>query len=348
MNRITTTLGALAMTATAAAAGGIDRSGQDIDIIFEKGSAVSMSFGRVNPSITSTNPAAAGDVGVGYNQFSLGYKQALSDTLDLAIILDQPFGANIAYTGGPLVGTRAKLESSAITGVLRYKLNNGISLLGGLRAHSLSGSAAVPLAGYTLETDTAIGFGYLVGVAYEKPEIALRASLTYHSKIDHTLAGTETSPIPGSPTTDFKNTTPQSVNLDVQSGIAKDTLLFGSIRWVDWSEYDVTPARYPLGALVDYKDDVFTYTLGVGRKFNDTWSGAISLADEKSTGKPSPNLGPTDGRKSVSLAAIYTMGSTKITTGISYVDIGDTTSDAGIAFSGSDAIGVGVSVVHTF
>ena len=53
MNRITTTLGALAMTATAAAAGGIDRSGQDIDIIFEKGSAVSLSFGRINPSITS-------------------------------------------------------------------------------------------------------------------------------------------------------------------------------------------------------------------------------------------------------------------------------------------------------
>ena len=41
-------------------------------------------------------------------------------------------------------------------------------------------------------------------------------------------------------TTDLE--TPQSVQLDFQTGVAPKTLVFGYVRWVDWTEFNVTPA----------------------------------------------------------------------------------------------------------
>ena len=37
--------------------------------------------------------------------------------------------------------------------------------------------------------------------------------------------------------------TPQSVQLDFQTGVAPKTLVFGYVRWVDWSEFSISPAR---------------------------------------------------------------------------------------------------------
>ncbi len=35
--------------------------------------------------------------------------------------------------------------------------------------------------------------------------------------------------------------TPQSVNIDFQTGIAANTLAFANIRWVHWDQFAVTP-----------------------------------------------------------------------------------------------------------
>ena len=102
-------------------------------------------------------------------------------------------------------------------------------------------------------------------------------------------------------------------------------------------------------ALVDYTDDVITYNLGVGRKFNDTWSAAVTIGYEKPGGTPVGNLGPTDGYTSVGLAATYTKDKMKITGGVRYIDIGDaTTSTIGGDFSGNSGFGAGVRIGMTF
>ena len=349
MKKTLTAGAALLLTTSIATAGGLDRSGQGIGFIFEEGDAAFATLGYVTPSVSSNPEAAAGDVGVDYFALSFGYKTELQPGLELSVIFDQPYGADIAYETGPLNGTEASVDSNAITSILRYKTSPNMSVYGGLRLQTIKGSAAVPAAGYTLETDTSYGFGYVVGAAYEKPEIALRAALTYNSSVDHTLAGTETSPFPGGPTTDFDNTTPQSVNFDFQTGIAADTLAFASVRWVEWSEYDITPARYPGGSLVDYSNDVYTYTVGVGRRFSDVFSGSFTIGYEESTGEPAPNLGPTDGYISYAIGGEYKMNdNTKLRGGIRYVDIGDATTDAGINFEDNSAIAVGASVVYTY
>ncbi|WP_394182076.1 outer membrane protein transport protein [Yoonia maritima] len=348
MKNVFTAGAALLLTTSIASAGGLDRSGQGIGFIFEEGEAAFGSFALVSPEISSNPEAAAGDTGQNYTSLSFGYKKPVGNGLELSIIVDQPFGADIAYGTGPLAGTEASVTSSAATGILRYMTSENVSVYGGLRLQSLRGEASVPAAGYTLDTETSYGAGYLVGAAYERPEIALRVALTYNSAIDHTLAGEEASPIPGGPVTDFDVTTPQSVNLDFQSGIAADTLLFGSIRWVEWSEFDITPARYAGGSLVDYSEDVTTYTLGLGRRFSDVFSGQFSVSYEESQGGIAPNLGPTDGYISYSVGGEYKVNDqTKVRGGIRYVDIGDAQTQY-FAFEDNSAIAVGASVVYTF
>ena len=343
-------------------AGGIDRSGQSINALFENGRYAEFSFGHISPDTSGTSVAALGSRNSGnatesYMQFGAAYKADINDKLSYAIIYDQPFGADIDYptgTGYYAAGAQADLDAHALTGLLRYRMNDNFSVHGGLRVQTIEATAAVPfVGGYTVDGDRDTGVGYVAGVAYERPDIAMRVALTYNSSIDHDVDTTEFGAVMS--TTEIE--TPQSVNLDFQTGIAADTLLFGGIRWVDWSSFDISPAAYA-GAtggasLVSYENDVFTYSLGVGRRLNDNWSVSASVGYENSEGGFASNLGPTDGNKSLALAAVYTRDNMKITTGVRYVNIGDAqTAIPGFApaadFEDNDAVAFGVKVGFTF
>lgn len=377
---------ALCVGSTAAQAGGIDRSGQGINLIFEEGSVAQFRLGYTNPSVSGTmvdpNPASptfgqAIDSGNVANDFftpHLGYKTSLTDKLDFAIMYDQPFGADISYAANyplsvnPVPGGRtgvleATADTDAITALLRYKLDGGFSVIGGVRAQRVTASVTVPAAlGYEVDTDADIAFGYVVGVAWEKPEIAARVSLTYNSKISHDLSQTESlnpppiPPIPPGTVASFDSSseveTPQSINLDFQTGVAPKTLLFGSIRWVDWPQLVYNPPNYPPTTnLVDFDDDTFTYSLGLGYQFTDEFSGAVTLGYETQIGDPVSNLGPTDGFWSVGLGGTYSLEKAKISGGVRYTDIGDATADgagpgARANFSGNSAWSVGFQVTY--
>lgn len=356
---------AVALSATAASAGGLERTTQSIGIIFEGGNYAELSFGTVNPKVSGvgagtvangaqpTPGVLSGDMAGNYSQVALGFKMAVNSSLDLGLILDSPFGADVNYplTGYFAQGSTAKVDSTAVTAVARYKLPSNVSLIGGLRYQTLSASASIPfISSYTIAAKQDSGLGYLVGIAYEKPEIALRVALTYNSKIKHELATLENGVTPSTTVVE----TPQSVNLEAQTGIAKDTLLFGSVRWVNWSSFSVDPASYPPPTpLISYVNDTTSYTLGVGRRFNENWSAAISVGYEAASGGFASNLGPTDGRRSVTLGATYTQDKMKISAGVSYVDIGDaqTTLAANLpagTFAKNHAIGMGMKVGFSF
>jgi len=361
MKHLAGTVAALALSAGAASAGGVERSTQSTAILFEQGSYAELNLGFFSPDVSGAlGGASSGDMLDSYATWSLGYKQALSDRLDIAVILDQPIGADTDYPGTfglapyPLAGTTAKITSTAVTGLLRYKLPNNVSLIGGLRVQQVEGKAGIPFVGapgpgYTLQTSRPTDLGYVLGVAWEKPEIAARVSLTYNSAITHTLDFVETGPVPG--TGSFETEVPQSVNLEFQTGIAADTLLFGSIRWVEWSAFTIDPPGYnaALGSpLVSYQSDRVTYNLGVGRRFSDAWSAAVILGHEPSTGDITGNLGPTDGFSSISLSATYTMENVRITGGLRYVDIGGATTGIGAQFADNSGVGVGLRIGYNF
>ncbi len=204
---------------------------------------------------------------------------------------------------------------------------------------------------YTLKTSTETGVGYVVGVAWEKPETGARVALTYNSKIEYDFSATEWGKAPTqlklwgniTPTTDkFKTTVPESINLEFQTGIAKDTLLTGSVRWVHWTQFDITPPAYSETykyhcsrtcrqkkfPIVSYERNSTTLNIGVDHRFNDQWSGAVIFGYEPHKGLRTNEWRPTDGFKSATLAASYQASDKiKITAGISYVDIGDAVTD---------------------
>ena len=103
-------------------------------------------------------------------------------------------------------------------------------------------------------------------------------------------------------------------------------------------------------------DDTTTYVIGVGRKFNENWSGSVSFTYEPTQDEPISPLAPVNGRKAITLAAIYTMDNVKISTGINYTKLGGP--DLGVGQSGNktkvaemddgELWGVGVRIGYSF
>lgn len=297
-----------------------------------------------------------------YVPWSAAIKLDINDKLSFAIIGDQPFGANVNYAGlpiqSPLLGgiqPGANIESQAWTGLLRYKFNDTWSVHGGIRGQMASGKVNTTVAGAfrLLDVDSYMRFGTIAGIAYERPDIAMRVALTYHSEIEQDLTGSEVTLTGGGPiaaTTAFTVTTPASLNLEFQTGVAADTLLFGSVRYVEWDGFNLTTPG--AGQYVNFDKDTTTYALGLGRRFDETWSGAVTLGFE-SEGDFLSNtaLAPTTGSQSIGLAATYTQGNTTLTTGVTYAKLGEREFDLSgntISFTDGEAIGVGVRLGINF
>lgn len=373
MKRIYLTTALVALSGTGAMAGGIDRSGQGLGALFETGRYFELSFGTVAPSVKGTDllGGPTGSVGNDYTQFSFSYKYDINDRLSFAVNLDQPFGADVLYAPTSLLlgGTKAEASATSLSAILRYKFDGGFSVHGGVRADKGDGFIGLGglayggpppggVSGYNVTLDSDIAPGYLVGIAYEKPEIALRVALTYNSAIKHDFTTTERiGNVQVAPSSVTEVELPQSVNLDFQSGVAKDTLVFGQIRWADWSAFRVDPVWFTGatgGGLIDLEDTT-TYTLGVGRKFNDNWAGSISVSyeDGGSDRLVSP-LAPTNGKMGVTVGAVYTRDNMKLTMGVNYTKLGDAFAETGTpdtaraTMEGNSAVGVGVKVGWSF
>jgi long-subunit fatty acid transport protein len=362
MKKTLTAGAALLLTTSLAHAIGLDRSSQPVGVLFEEGNYAEFSFGYVMPTLEGADVAAFGGMETGnvaedYSILGFGYKRDINDQMSFAVIIDEPYGADVTYPTGSSValgGTAATVDSLAVTGLLRYKIDENFSVYGGLRAQSLEASVTLdglaygPLAGYDVGFDRHVGYGYTVGAAYEMPEIALRVALTYTSEIEHELGTTDTF---GS-TADTEVTTPQAVNLDFQSGIAADTLLFGSIRWAEYSVVLVEPENFPGGSLTDLSDG-FAYNIGVGRRINDAFSASVSAGFEPEGDDDlvSP-LAPTNGNYSIALGGQYTVNDVTISGGVRYIVPGDasaqTADTARANFTDSSAVAVGFKVGYNF
>ncbi len=358
---------AASLAATAATAGGVDRSGQGIAPIFEDGNYVEFSFTSVSPSVSGTGVfvtpgAASGGMANTYGYTGMAFKFDSGDSFSTAFIYEEPFGADVTYpmgTGYFAAGSNAMLNSDSFTAIGRYQFGGGFSVHGGVRVQSLDANATIPfVAGYVGTTSADTGYGYLVGAAYEKPEIALRVALTYNSTIEHKLATNETSLAtpPGGLNSTTTVETPESINLDFQTGIAPGTLVFGGVRYVNWSDFVIAPAHYATLTgglpLVSFADDTITYTLGVGRQLDENWSIAVSAVHEPATGGLKSNLAPTDGRSAIGFAAVYRQDGFKLQAGIQHIWIGDANTNVfgvtGGSFTDNTAIAFGIKAGFTF
>ncbi|MBL4872813.1 MAG: outer membrane protein transport protein [Rhodobacteraceae bacterium] len=355
MKNVTTGVIAALLASTAmASAGGIERTNQSVDIIFEERSYVEFSYGYVDPSVSGDDPTAAptGDLSPAYSLLSGGFKTDLSDKISVAVIFDQPFGSNADY---PLLSpvysyTTADLKSSAVSLVASYDITENVVVYGGASYQAMSATASLPFVGtgYTVDATAASGFGYIVGAAYQIPEIALRVALTYRSEITANHQTTEAGLIPSGDTV-TSVTTPQSVNLEFQTGVNEKTLIFGSVRWVEWSKFELSPPDFlanTLTPLVSYEFDRITYNLGVGRTLTENLSGALTVGYEATLGSDPSPLAPTDGFLSVGAGLTYAFDNVKVTGGAKYLWLGDASGTAG-TFENNTAMAFGLKVAFT-
>lgn len=313
------------------ASAGVDQSGQPIGAIFEDGTYYQFNYGIVMPTVTG---AGTSDATPSFSNLGFAIKGDFTDRLSYAIIYDEPYGASVQYNDGPFAGGFADVTSNGVTLLMRYKLDNGFSLQGGARAINASGTiASIGL----LDASSDWGFTPVVGVAWEKPEIAARVALTYTAPVTLNFTGTENfAPVA------FDMEFPESWTLDLQTGVNEKTLVFGQIRHVPWAGTNLTAGA---GTYVNFTDDETTYTLGVGRRLSEDLSGLASITYLAPGATPTTNtLAPTNGRTALNVGLNYDMGDgIAIAGGLSYQILGDQ-NVLGVDFTGNNAWGAGFRV----
>ncbi|NUG00551.1 outer membrane protein transport protein [Acinetobacter oleivorans] len=151
-------------------------------------------------------------------------------------------------------------------------------------------------------------------------------------------------------TTKFKS--PDSVNLEFQTGLRQGTLLFGSVRWVNWSDLALQPYRFgeiskvvgglstpsrPEGFnLVRYYDDQWSLNLGLGQRFSPKWLSSVSVGWDSGAGDKVSTGGPSKGYYNLGVGAQYSPTSQYfISGGVKYYWLGDAKAQLG-AQAGSD------------
>ncbi|AMD59298.1 OmpP1/FadL family transporter [Rhizobium pusense] len=331
---------------TPSLAGGLERGGYNIDLLFDPSDYVldsSATFvapqrkvenARDNPLKSGPLPASwsrTADDSENFWSTRIGAKASIGDFGDCMFDYSQPWGAHLnpgIWQGSSYnIETKVKSHNYATTCRVKFDLGKGdFSIIGGGFYQELSGykyrqvlgpavlglnpawSSFSGVGKLEMEGD---GWGWRAGMAYEIPEIAFRASLVYNSAVDHDLTGfADVRGIPQTPPSISPTlakyggklvpiygsvSMPDSIELKVQSGIAPDWLAFGSVKWTDWSQIQVIPfcavgtsPCVPSGAdtlntLDLFYRDGWTISGGVGHKFNEQWSGAVSLTWDRGT-----------------------------------------------------------------
>ena len=295
---------ALAALASTAEAGGYSRGEADTDILFESGDFIFRAGATyVSPRRTFKTTGAGGAAnndGVYTNDYwvpSVAAKIGVSENFACALTYTQPFGADASYGNGVrlaqiLAGNNPYsdkgFETNEYGATCDVKFDSGagkIHLLGGIFLQDFSYDAVVqppgsaPLAKFHLEDDAA--FGYRIGAAYEITEYALRVSLMYRSKVKHEADEGSFDFVggPSLPATGY-GTLPQSLKLSAQSGVAPGWLVYGSVKWTDWSVLDALNYNITsLGANQDVYNwkDGWTIQAGVAHVFNEKLTGTVNL-----------------------------------------------------------------------
>ncbi|MFU8925432.1 OmpP1/FadL family transporter [Acinetobacter puyangensis] len=446
---------ACALPMTGAFAAALDRSGQSISSFLQPGNYFEVGGSVLAPDVSGKENSGnkISDMAQSYAFASAAIKIQATDNFSVGLLFDQPFGAKAAYSGdnifvskptnnvlGALPVTTAQLAgaagSTAPTGNTEVSVEtHNLALIFGFQPNenfnfyagpvyqevkgdvNLRGSAYSLYNGYDAHIKNTDGWGWLAGIAYQIPEIALKASLTYRSEIDHDVNIEERTPLVNDLTTAAGNgalaqlmqslgsnpniapllpsiqaaiggaiaangassketriTTPQSVNLDLQSGIMADTVAFVNIRWVNWEDFALRPYKFgaiseqvggllnpsrPNGFnLVQYSKDQWSVTTGVGRKFSDKWAGNASVGWDSGAGNPVTTLGPTEGYWNVGLGLQYSPAPNYfVAGGVKYFWLGDAKAQTGAQagsdqyvaeFSDNNAIAYGLKLGYRF
>ena len=210
-------------------AGGLEVSRQNNMILFSEGKTVNFSSRQTNSTVTDNLYTSLDSQSIikQLNIMSAAFKSDYSDTISYAFEMYEPMASTLQYPatiGGVPAGQKALLRSQALSLTGKYDLtNSGFGVVAGIRQLTIKRSTVnINPAQGDLVTTPDSGIGYMAGVSYERPEIALKVLLSHAPGIDIVVPTT----VVGSGTVSQPNFT----TLEFETGIANNTLLFGSIH----------------------------------------------------------------------------------------------------------------------
>lgn len=249
------------------------------------------------------------------------------------------------------------MRSTVLT--LNYKVSDRLDVFGGVKytEGSATGNVISEPSG-DINAKKGSVTSPVVGMSYSIPDIALRVTATYQGKAttkhETSTAYSATMQGLGLPASmalaDTEASLPESFTLDFQTGIAANTLLFGSIHHAKWGD-----AHIYFDGSSEAKstwEDSTTYSLGVGRKLNDNWAISGSVNYEAGGDKAGTSLlSTTNGVQGISLGAKYTRDNMSVSAGVNYSQLGDKDVTAALGtgnFKDSSALTMGMKVGFNF
>jgi long-subunit fatty acid transport protein len=346
-------------------AGGADITLMPTEMMFEKGNYLEVSSVKVSPNVTGTTVAPNLSMYPDYSANTLAFKFEVNDKVAVGFANYLSAGIYVDYRNSGVIDAFVDLSIRSRLLALKYQVNDNVSILGGWKYSKTSNASANvlknPLGSLTIPSAT--GSAAALGLAYEKPDIALRVSALYQSATKFDLPMTTAGHPQGAVSlVNGKAGLPKSMTIRFQSGIAKDTLVFGSAHRGDWLksqvefDTDVNAAGNFIGLQnkLDARSSFTTttaYTLGVGRKLSEKFAVSAAYGWEKGSGATGTSLlSTTDGKKSLSLGGKLTHGRMSLSIGYSRIKLGDysyTPSTPDYVFSNNKASAIGVKLAFS-
>lgn len=359
-------------------ASALEQSAQSILPFLENGNYAEANLFAVDSSVSGVvNDRAdlvrdnqsrdTGDIAESTQFYTAAIKLQLTDRLNFGVLYDQPFSADIKY---PLrsnnsyfdndishEGTSVKADTQNLSLIFGYSPYQHFQVYGGPVYQTVKANVALrgnaytqAFNGYNANFKQQGEVGWLLGASYQIPDIALKAAVTYRSKINYKLQVDEN--IFGEPLKLVENEktkleTPASLNVDFQTGISDQSLVYMNLRWVNWKDFETRPPQY--GALSEilmkeatggeytqgfkldsYQDDQYSATLGIAHQFREKWSASTDVSWDSGTGDPASTLGPIKGSWSLGLGVQFNPAKNYfIAGGIKYYWLGDTKTEDG-------------------
>lgn len=359
-------------------ASALEQSGQSILPFLENGNYAEANLFAVDASVSGiVNDRAdlvrdhqsrdTGDIAESTQFYTAVIKLQLTDRLGFGVLYDQPFSADIKYPARSNnsyfdndishEGTSVKADTQNLSLLFGYSPYQHFQIYGGPVYQTVKANVALrgnaytqAFNGYNAKFKQQGEVGWLLGGSYQLPDIALKAAITYRSKIKYQFQVEED--IFGEPLKLVENEktkleTPASLNIDFQTGISEKSLVYMNLRWVNWKEFETRPPQY--GALSEilmneltngeyiqgfkldsYQNDQYSATLGIAHQFTEKWSTSTDVSWDSGTGNPASTMGPIKGSWTLGLGVQFNPAKNYFITGsLKYFWLGDTKTEDG-------------------
>jgi hypothetical protein len=260
------------------------------------------------------------------------------------------------------------VDINSTTLMAAYQLNENVSFLAGATNNQLTAGNVTTIRG-SYEISGASSTGYLLGGSYSIPDIAFRAEVLYQPKSKISTStnyngdnGVYAAVAAADPTFNGQRETevnrPETLTINLQSGIAEDTLLFATYHQSKWADAKVfVDGNSNYAPAVDPRiDETFgdseKFTIGVGRKFSESLSGSVSYSKEEGGGDTATSLFTfSNGTETLSAGLRYTIDNMDISFGVSHSQLGDVSVNGGlgeIVYEGNSVTAMGLKIAFAF